>query len=194
MISAEDQFVRETSDHRLTVLRDEGTYRHLRCRKPGTRLWGWDVLTWPGYLSITGDLGAWMFCRENDMLLDFFTGPVNTGYWLEKCVAGGPRREVSWDRIRRHIQTDEPSADIQESEEYAALQALDGSQETGEAYRLLAQLEDMAGLVDTWDWELTVPAHHAVLALHAIKWTQQQYLHHRGTNDDENINPTRRIQ
>ena len=92
---AREHFTQQTAQHQLTVLHDEGLYRHLRMARPGTRAYSWDVVTWPGHLSITGDIGdGFVFTRLADML-DFFrplgaapgdTGPlrINPGYWHEK--------------------------------------------------------------------------------------------------------------
>ena len=75
--------------------------RQIRCRKPGTCIYGWDIVTWPGYLTITGDLGHFVFRSQDDMLVDFFNGPINPQYWLEKCVAwDSPLRVVSAERVR----------------------------------------------------------------------------------------------
>ena len=49
-------FVDQTAQHQLTVLHDEVLYRHLRMAAPGTSMWHWEVVTWPGHLSITGDV------------------------------------------------------------------------------------------------------------------------------------------
>jgi hypothetical protein len=58
-----EQFLRDVSEHVLTVLRDDGADRHLRFRKPGTGCYGFDLLTWPGHLLITGDCGSYPRCR-----------------------------------------------------------------------------------------------------------------------------------
>ena len=71
-------------DHVFLVIRDDGLYRHLRCRALDTSWNSWDIVTWPGYLSITGDRGGRVFARTDDMLIDFFKGKANVPYWLEK--------------------------------------------------------------------------------------------------------------
>lgn len=69
--------------HAMTVLRDDGLYRHLRFRKPDRSEYWFDLLTWPGNLTITGDMGTYTFARVEDMFT-FFTGYINTHYWAEK--------------------------------------------------------------------------------------------------------------
>jgi len=87
-----DRFARDVANHKLTVLRDEGLYRHLRFKAPDGSTYWFDLITWPGYLTITGDMGTYVFARTQDMF-EFFrshrsTGfPINPGYWAEKIRA-----------------------------------------------------------------------------------------------------------
>lgn len=87
-----ERFEGDTRDHRMYVYRDDGLYRHLRFR---ARSWsyGYDIVTWPGYLAITGDVGDYVFARVADMF-DFFrsdNGRINPQYWAEKI----PNRDAS---------------------------------------------------------------------------------------------------
>jgi len=84
------RFLLDTAEHRLTVIRDDGLYRHLRLQRPGSSCYYYDVITWPGYLTVVGDMGTWTFSRIADMF-EFFggwTGYINTHYWSEKLEAG----------------------------------------------------------------------------------------------------------
>jgi hypothetical protein len=82
-----EHFEADTKDHGLTILFDNGLYRHLRLAKPGTRIAQFDIVTWPGFLAFTGDMGDYVFARLDDML-EFFRGHApNHSYWAEKCVA-----------------------------------------------------------------------------------------------------------
>lgn len=90
-----EQFKAQTNSHTLEVLHRDGLYRHLRMQAPGTRMWSWDVITWPGYLATVGDVAnGYMFTRIEDML-NFFDGAdrdgvpyINPSYWAEKMPAG----------------------------------------------------------------------------------------------------------
>lgn len=88
----EGQFARFTEDvqnHRVTVLRDDGLYRHLRCSK-GSYVYQFDVVTWPHHLAYSGDMGSFMFSRIEDMF-EFFRGRrsavIDRQYLAEKAVA-----------------------------------------------------------------------------------------------------------
>lgn len=91
-----NQFIRNVVAHSLSVVRDDGVYRHLRFQRPGTNSYYFDLVTWPGYLTVTGDMGTWTFSRTEDMF-EFFTSAhfgkresfqINPGYWSEKFEAG----------------------------------------------------------------------------------------------------------
>ncbi|MEN0626048.1 hypothetical protein AAIG33_01240 [Phytobacter ursingii] len=86
------RFMRDTAHHNVIIEHDEGVYRHLIFKAPGTNSYRFDIITWPGYLTVTGDMGTWTFAREWDMITDFFpagtAGGINPGYWSEKIEAG----------------------------------------------------------------------------------------------------------
>ena len=98
------RFLAEVGDHVMTVLHDDGLYRHIRFAKPGTGIYRFDLVTWPGHLSITGDLESFTFRRVEDMF-DFFASgaDINPGYWGEKVIAGRPIRVFDEDTFARSV-------------------------------------------------------------------------------------------
>lgn len=60
----ESTFLREVSQHSMTVIRDDGVNRHLRFRRPETNCMGFDLITWAGHLCYTGDMGTYVFSRK----------------------------------------------------------------------------------------------------------------------------------
>ncbi|GHH58103.1 hypothetical protein [Streptomyces candidus] len=93
------RFARDTADHRMTVLHDDGLYRHLRFAPLDNSLYWWDLLTWPYNLIVNGSHDSFHFCRfgpdTEDMLVFFRSGiwrdgsqHINPGYWGEKVRAG----------------------------------------------------------------------------------------------------------
>ncbi|MEI2602708.1 hypothetical protein V8O11_02645 [Erwinia aphidicola] len=93
------RFIRDVSGHQLEVIRDDGLYRHLRFQRPGTNAYYFEIVTWPGYLTVTGDMGTWTFSRIADMF-EFFTDKhfgrqdsfqINPCYWSEKFESGAGR-------------------------------------------------------------------------------------------------------
>src|SRR5690606_7564229 len=114
---AEEEFLKDVTDHKVRILHDDGVYRHLRFKRPNTGCMHFDIVTWPGYLAYSGDMGCYVFSRLNDML-EFFRGPdegplrINISYWAEKLQAkdGGRHHscsvtEFSDEKFRRVIQS-----------------------------------------------------------------------------------------
>lgn len=89
MSTTKDQFFIDVHDHQLTVIKDDGLYRHLRLSRPKSSTYRFDIITWPGYLAVAGDMGEWVFTRLDDMF-EFFRGGLerpSIDYWAEKCRA-----------------------------------------------------------------------------------------------------------
>ncbi|MDV5862038.1 hypothetical protein QM298_14235 [Pseudomonas mendocina] len=85
-------FLRDVATHELTIIRNEGLYRHLRFSRPGSSCMYFDLITWPGHLCYTGDMGTYVFQRTKDMLELFRRDSredlsINPGYWSEKVLA-----------------------------------------------------------------------------------------------------------
>lgn len=82
-----DNFTTDTVNHELTVLKDDGLYRHIRFGEKNSPFYAINITTWPGYLAVTGDMGDFVFTRTPDMF-EFFRGKeINADYWSEKLVA-----------------------------------------------------------------------------------------------------------
>lgn len=105
------RFTKDIAEHTMEVLLDQGVHRHLKFRRPGTYCMGFDIVTWPGHLAVTGDMGDAVFARLHDMFEFFRASPertaiagglyVNVGYWAEKCVANdGEKQDFSNDLFR----------------------------------------------------------------------------------------------
>lgn len=115
-----DRFKRDIAEHAITVIRNDGPNRHIRFSRPGTGCYHFDLVTWPGILCYTGDMGTFVFQRLTDMFEFFRTDreyrqrvgneiPVNLSYWSEKLIAvdgsrhGGKAKEFSEEKFRRVI-------------------------------------------------------------------------------------------
>lgn len=111
----EDDFLTRVKDHQLHIFHDEGIYRHLRFKAPGTSNRYFDIVTFPGRLCYVGDMGAYTFTRLHDMFEFFRTDVrekgdtklgINTGYWAEKVEAADKTdgiEEFDEDRFREVI-------------------------------------------------------------------------------------------
>lgn len=96
-----ERFANDVKDHVVTVKHLDGLYRHYRCQKPGTWNMGFDVVTWPGSLCYTGDMGEFLFQRTDDMIKFMAPGIKECSYLASKCVAGKDEiKEWSGERFR----------------------------------------------------------------------------------------------
>lgn len=165
-----ERFVQETAEHELTVLHDDGLYRHLRFQKPGTSMYHFDLITWPGHLTITGDCGSFQFSRTADMF-EFFSlthGGINPGYWSQKLRAPEPAaaRTYSYEKFCARVMewfeevssemTPERAAELRGDieERLIAEHLAEVHSEFGAQYALAEFEHDGLRIGDTWEWDL----------------------------------------
>ena len=95
--TVKSDILRNTKNHTMEVKKDDGLYRHLRFSNNGDCIYRYDLITWPGNLVITGDMGSYHFARIEDMFHFFHSGTqakelqeykINKGYWAEKLQSG----------------------------------------------------------------------------------------------------------
>ena len=157
-------FLRDVATHELSIIRNDGLYRHLRFKRPGTSCMYFDLITWPGHLCYTGDMGTYVFSRVSDML-EFFRRdcadqlPINPGYWSEKVQAADGGRhpgcvfEYDHDRylavVNEYLSDwlegldDEAAAELREAVQDDVLQLADSHDEHGNynrAYEFSAEV------------------------------------------------------
>jgi len=116
----EAEFLQSVASHKLEILHEDGVYRHIRLKKPDTRNMYFDLVTYPGFLVYSGDMGCFVFERLNDMFQFFRTSESyrrdypnrtlfpNHGYWSEKLQAvdgcrEGNVREFDEERFNRIV-------------------------------------------------------------------------------------------
>lgn len=100
------QFDSDVCAHQMAVLLDQGIYRHLRFKRPGQSAYWFDIITAPGILVFTGDMGGYTFRRVEDMFQFFRHERINPGYWAEKVEAESKTIGVatfSPDKFRRIV-------------------------------------------------------------------------------------------
>jgi len=166
-----------TKDHVMHILHEDGNYRHLRFQKPGTGIYHFDIITWPGSLVIRGDVGeGYVFTRELDMLRWFdhgqAIGHINAHYWSEKLDLGrnsvkefSEKKFIAWlDQLsedgiyvdRDFVERWSPSvSDLDEAIEFCAEHGIEWDSD------------------DPENW--TDYNYHFILALHCILWGAQIY-------------------
>lgn len=100
----EATFPLDTGRHELTVLNNDGPYRHLKMRNPGSFFHWFEILTSPGMLVFSGDMKTFAFRGEDDMLAFFETaGRATPSYLADKCVAPASVQEYSVDEFEKTL-------------------------------------------------------------------------------------------
>ena len=162
MLKEREHFESATAEHTVEAVRDDGLYRHLRCQKPGTWIYGFDIVTWPGYLAFVGDVGDFVFSRTRDMF-EFFRGQApNPDYWSEKLQGPGPAHQAVLDF--------DDDAFAQAAREHG-VDTWDTPFNAQEAARLLVD-----GGVDPYDLpKLARYSTQFLFACHAIPWAIGRY-------------------
>ena len=188
----EKEFLRDVDNHRMTVLVNNGVYRHIRFQKPGTNVCMFDIITWPGHLCYTGDMGSFLFQRTEDMLMFFRDEKadskelyINLSYWAEKCIAGDNGKglkEYSPDAfvqaVEDYLADNEASDDIREAVRKEFLLLKDDGEET--VRRAVSDYECKDGdeiftFDDFCDYDLTEYTYHFVWCCYALAWGVKVY-------------------
>jgi hypothetical protein len=192
-----ERFAVDTAEHVMTVLHDDGLYRHLQFRAPGSSFYWFELVTVPGALIFQGDGDSYTFRRIEDMF-SFFRGPVgriNPGYWSEKLTDGRDRvmqydREMFEACVRQDVadRDDLPglAGAVQEAildnedydldyEEFARLAVQDFTFYVNDADRYDYTKRPDFEFVDSWEWSVRDYHWWFLWALHAIVWGIGQY-------------------
>lgn len=187
----EESFLKDVRAHVMMNVRDDDLYRHIRFREPGTYHMHFDLVTWPGYLAYSGDMGSFMFTRIEDMF-QFFRDSrgtehtalrINVGYWGEKAVAvsknEGGIKTYSADLFRENIErwlTDrEASDEVRQAVEDEVLHHADDGE-----YPAIRAAVDFEGpgkfrFTDFWEVDHREYTYHFVWACYAIAWGIRMY-------------------
>lgn len=185
------RFARDTAQHRMTVLHDDGLYRHLRFMARRSSEFWFDIVTWPGSLAIRGDIDGHMFSRLPDMF-EFFRADrrwgINPRYWAEKTEGGIRSVQQYSEALFRQLVVEY----FVESARWDGVPA-----GTGKAIRTWILngdlsderharnvLEDFAHrefeFADVWEWDFHDYTPSFLWVCHAIVWGIAQYDRIRG--------------
>lgn len=175
------RIAKDLCEHVITTKNCDGLYRHYRCQKPGTWNMGFDIVTWPGSLCYTGDMGDYLFQRADDMIAFMRTACNDHRYAAEKCVADGDGiKEFSEERFEE-ILADElkerKTFRVMRQGSYRDESVANAVEEIRQQYSEYNLPHDAtkamyeSGLWDGCDMpSCEVYTFHFLWALHAIKW------------------------
>lgn len=184
-----EQFKGIVKDHSINVLRDDGLYRHMVCAAPGTMMESFQIITWPGYLCIFGDMGTYVFHRIDDMF-GFFRDKecknrINASYWHEKLEAidrHSKSKEFDIDKFKDNVKEYITSTldvkkyeDIDDDKKEEARHLL----EVGDEYEAVTAIRDFnsewLSFDDFWDSNYESYTCHYIFACYAIVWAIERY-------------------
>lgn len=193
----EPDFLSDVAEHKMLIVRDCGANRHIRFRKPGTGIYGFSLITWPGSLCVTGSMGTYVFSRTTDMFTFFRQDPhnderlhINPSYWGEKLSSIGTNegykefdpdafkervREFFDDCKQEKVVSEEDARDLWDEISSSVLSCVDD----GEHYAYAAVYEfehEGFRFEDFFDSGGTERyTYHYIWNLYAIVWGIRQY-------------------
>lgn len=83
----EKRIEKDLENHQIEKLLDQGIYRHWKCSNNNSNILCFHIVTWPGHLCISGDMGTYVFKRTYDMIPFMRSSAMSFEYAEEKCVA-----------------------------------------------------------------------------------------------------------
>jgi hypothetical protein len=183
----QESFLKDVATHKLTVLRDDGVNRHLQFKRPGTRCYQFDLITWPGYLCYCGDMGDYVFTRLHDMFEFFRTDRrdesgklfINPRYWAEKITAtdkSDGHEQFSPKRFEEVVESylEDASPELREEVENIVLSALDEGEYA--AFEAIHEFEfEGFHFQDFWDHNFKEHSHRFIWCCFALAWGIAQY-------------------
>lgn len=195
------RFVRETAEHKMTVLHDDGLYRHLRFMREywqvpwknvqRSGMYWFEIVTAPGVLIFNGDGESFTFRRVEDMF-EFFRGPVgriNPDYWAEK-ITDGRDRAMRYDPalFAAHVKTQFVEAarngGVPAGTGLAIREAVLDPDVVNDEHMAIAAAFNFDhrgfGFPEPWEWRVRAYDWWFLWALHGIVWGIAQYDAHHG--------------
>lgn len=206
-----ERFNADVSSHNMSVLLDQGVYRHLVFSN-GSWHNRFEIITTPGQLTLRGDMGAYAFARENDMITDFFSRSQspNVGYWAEKVEAQDihcPIREHQEDLFKKFVleafweaRDDLSRADAAELWTSIREHMFDEWEDRSSAdacFQLLSSFVAPGEVAFEFHVDYGTNfkdySSHYLWACHAIVWATQHYLEHKATQS-VSVTPTEALE
>jgi hypothetical protein len=185
MTDIAERFRNDTAGHELTVLHEDGLYRHLRYRRPERGEYWFDLVTWPYNLVVNGDMGSFHFSRFGSDTEDMFVlfrdsgagKRINPGYWAEKLRVGRTEAEEYSEEKFRQVVAEQVEGDRVLSALVKA-EILDSDEIADEesARNLLDYFKHEGfRFTDTWEFNFRDWTPHYLWCCHAIVFGIRQY-------------------
>lgn len=179
-----EEFLDSVRHHKLTVKLDRGVHRHLHFQNPECGHRWFTLTTWPNYLTISGDMGTYVFHRSDDLFPLFRWGDrqaINPQYWEGKCEAADKYSKIKTFSSRRFRHAVYQAVkDESRSVRRAAYDDLFwladlGEYEALEAVRNFDHDDFQFDLYDFGEESISEFTYHYIWCCHAIVWGINQY-------------------
>lgn len=163
-----ERIANDLKHHVVTERHAVGLYRHWRCQKPDTWCMGFDIVTWPGSLCFTGDMGDYLFQRTADMVAFMESACKSYDYAAEKCVAHDGRLEEFSGELLEEVLAEVLAEKPDTAEAIQDIRSAYSECDNGhDAYRAMYE----SNLWDGCDMpSCEIYTFHFLWCLHAIKW------------------------
>ena len=186
----ENIFLHDVELHEMQVLRDEGIYRHIKFKNPKSNNCQFDLITWPGHICCSGDMGTYVFSRLDDMFV-FFRDQFNPEYWGEKLQSISSvngYKKYSRDKfesvVRRYVEehiedyglTSLQADSLRESADIDVIRKGEFELSAREAVRDFER--ENFEFHDFWEEDLGEFTEHYIWCCRAITWGVSQYDEH----------------
>jgi hypothetical protein len=189
----EAEFLKDVAAHQMTVLLDNGLYRHLHFSAGGFNQW-FEIITWPGRLAIAGDMGDFVFERLEDMF-EFFRGKdaagplrINPSYSAEKVQAACKRSGVTkyseeafrttiLERVEGFLEDDDTGVkdELRSEVEHDVLSYADEGEDSARRAAGEFKWNGREVFTDFWEADLHEYTLHFLWCLYAIAWAIRIY-------------------
>lgn len=182
-----EQFLLDVANHKMACASDNGLYRHLRFRQPEPNSWNlhFEIITWPGSLTIHGDMGTWSFSRVEDMFTFFRSEElrINASYWWEKITGesrfAGPAKQFDHDIFKANVLSHLGDCEFEDTVKSTITEELEDEvfcEDESTARRALADYKcGEFSFSDSWEINGDGYSYHFLWCLFAIVWAIQKY-------------------
>lgn len=183
-----EYFLNDVKDHKLTIIKEDELYRHIRCSREESSTMFFDIITWPGNLAYTGDMGSFMFSRIKDMFTLFRNNElkINTDYWAEAVIAesiyGNGIKEFSVNAFRENIlDYTKQHLELSEKEKIPeeVMNELNCLLCAEDEWSCIEEMRNFASekieFYDFWEYSSDRKTWHYVWCLYAIVWAISEY-------------------
>ena len=190
---SQELFLIDVANHDIKIISDNDLYRHIRLSNNGSSVMRFDLITWPGSLCYTGDMGTYVFSRVPDMF-NFFRGKpegdlqINPHYWHEKLDAvdrdgdrsGGAAKIFSYEKfckaVREYLDDYDASDELrQEVEDQVIFGDDNGVRCYDRATEFHSEIDPDFEFTDFFEADVDEYEFRFIWACYAIVWAIRQY-------------------